>query len=109
MDSETAPGSFRAVMEEDALPDNRMEIVEVQGQRIVLIKRYGKVFALHNTCPHLGGSLGLGVVKGNAIICPLHHWSFDISSGQVVEGIPDEKVAVYGVKLEEGKIWVKFP
>lgn len=109
MDSEKAPDSFRAVMEAKALPDNSMEMVEIQGQRIVLIKRYGKVFALNNTCAHLGGSLGLGTVKGNTIICPLHHWSFDIVSGMVVDGVPDERIPVYEVKVEEGKIWVKYP
>ena len=109
MDSETAPGSFFAVMETEALPDNSMEIVEIEGQRIALIRRYGRIFAIHNTCPHLGGSLGLGTVKGNTIICPLHHWSFDIASGKVVDGVPDEKVPVYEVKVEEGKIWVKYP
>ncbi len=86
-----------------------MEIVEVQGRRIALIKRFGKIYALDNTCPHLGGSLGRGTLKGVAVICPLHHWTFDLATGGVVEGVPDEGVAVYEVKVENGKIWVNYP
>ncbi len=96
--------SFYPVLDEPAPADNSMEIVEVQGQRIVLIKRFGKIYALDNTCPHLGGSLGRGALKDNTVICPLHHWTFDLSTGRAVEGVPDERVAVYEVKAENGKI-----
>ncbi len=86
-----------------------MEIVEVQERKILLARRFGKLYALDNACPHLGGSLGRGTLKDNAVVCPLHHWIFDLSTGKAVSGSADEKVAVYEVKVEAGKIWLKLP
>lgn len=108
LESEVPNPSFYPVLDESVLADNGVEIIEVEGQRVALIKRFGKIYALHNTCPHLGGSLGRGALQGNALICPLHHWTFDLASGRCISGVPDEKVAVYETKLEGGKIWLKF-
>ena len=85
-----------------------MEIVEIHGRKIALVKRFGKIYALDNTCPHLGGSLGRGTIKDNCVICPLHHWTFDLATGKCVNGIPDEKVAIYEIKVENGKIMLKL-
>ena len=101
--------SFHAVLDESALADNRMEIVELSDRKIVLIKSFGKVYALDNTCPHLGGSLGRGTLRDNSVICPLHHWTFDLMTGKCVSGVPDERVATYETKVENGKILVKWP
>ena len=108
MSSESSASSFYPALDESALADNSMEIVEVQERRVVLIKRLGKIHALDNTCPHLGGSLGRGTLQGNIVICPLHHWAFDLASGQCVNGIPNEKIAVHETKIEDDKIWIRF-
>ena len=109
MNLEASGPSFRPVLDESALPDNVLQIVEIEGQKILLVKRNGKVYALENTCPHLGGSLGRGTLKANTVICPLHHWTFDLGTGKAVMGVPDEKVATYETRVENGKILIKFP
>ena len=100
--------TFLPVLDEASLADNSMEIIEVGGKKLVLAKRFGKIYALNNTCPHLGGPLGRGTLRDNTVICPLHHWSFDLESGGCLNGIPDEKVAVYETKVENGKILLKL-
>jgi nitrite reductase/ring-hydroxylating ferredoxin subunit len=107
--SETSDPSFHAVLDESSFADNTMEMVEINGKKIALIKRYGRIYALDNTCPHLGGSLGRGTLKENSVICPLHHWTFDLATGNCVSGVPDEKVATYETQVENGKILVKWP
>ena len=109
METGTPEPSFRPVLDESVLADNSMEIIEIEGQKIVLIKRNGKIHALDNTCPHLGGSLGRGTLKANTVICPLHHWTFDLGTGKAVMGVPDEKVATYETRVENGKILIKVP
>ena len=100
--------NFHEVFNDSALLNNSMEIVEVSGRKVVLVKSASKIYALDNTCPHLGGSLGRGTLKNGTVICPLHHWTFDLSSGKCLNGVPDEKVAAYEVKVENGKILVKL-
>jgi nitrite reductase (NADH) small subunit len=100
--------SFQPVFDEIALTDNSMEIIETQGRKIVLAKRGGKIHAFENNCPHLGGPLGRGTLQGNTVVCPLHHWTFDLASGKCVSGLPDEKIAVYETQVENGKILLKM-
>lgn len=38
--------------------------------------------ALDGICPHAGGPLASGVVRGNVVTCPWHGWQFDVASGQ---------------------------
>ncbi len=101
--------SFYEALEEASLAENHMEIVEVQGRRIFLVKSNGKIHALDNACPHLGGSLGRGTIKNGSVICPLHHWTFDLSTGRAIMGVADEKVPVFETKVENGKVFVQLP
>ena len=100
--------TFLEVLEESSLADNSMEIVKIDGRRIAVIKRFGKLFAIDNDCPHVGGYLGRGTLDGNNVVCPLHQWTFDIATGKSTKGLSDMRVAVHDVKAENGKIWVKL-
>lgn len=36
----------------------------------------GQVHVLDGYCPHMGADLGRGVVRGDSVVCPFHHWSW---------------------------------
>ncbi len=40
-----------------------------------------QVFAVLDRCPHKGGPLSQGIVFGNAVACPLHSWTIELSDG----------------------------
>ena len=42
----------------------------------------GGYFALANACPHRGAPLARGLPHEGTIICPLHHFKFDLKTGQ---------------------------
>lgn len=44
--------------------------------------RDGNVFATEPTCPHKGGPLADGLIGAEKVICPLHGFLFDLSTGQ---------------------------
>jgi nitrite reductase/ring-hydroxylating ferredoxin subunit len=102
------PFGFIDVLDESALIDQQMTSVEVQNRRIVLIPVGGKINALDDTCPHLGGSLGKGTLQEGKVVCPRHHWSFEIATGKPEAGTPCKGVAVHQVRLENGRICVKL-
>ena len=86
--------------------------IPVQGSRIVegpegniavIRTEDDSVFAVHDSCPHKQGPLSQGIVYGKKVACPLHNWSFDLSTGEAQA--PDEgKVACYPVKVEDGMV-----
>jgi nitrite reductase (NADH) small subunit len=60
---------------------------EIAGERIAVFHtRAGQVFATQAACPHKNGPLADGLVGGNIVICPLHSWKFDLSTGEPVMG-----------------------
>jgi len=51
---------------------------QMLGQNFVLFRDAdGVARCLSNVCPHRGGSLATGRVKGNCIECPYHGWQFN--------------------------------
>ncbi len=61
--------------------------VAAGGQRIVLCRVGGKLYALDSVCPHEGGRIVAGkLVEGKFATCPLHNYLFDPRDGSVQRG-----------------------
>ncbi len=55
----------------------------VDDQAIAVFRRRdGRVFALANRCPHRGGPLADGILGGDEVICPLHSYRFELTTGK---------------------------
>jgi nitrite reductase (NADH) small subunit len=52
----------------------------------VFLSRQGRPFATQADCPHRKGPLADGLVGGTTLVCPLHEWSFDLTSGMALNG-----------------------
>ena len=78
--------------------------VEIGGERVAVFHtRAGEVFATQANCPHKNGPLADGLVGGQAVICPLHAWQFDLSTGEQLAG--SCKLITYPVSVSaDGKI-----
>jgi nitrite reductase/ring-hydroxylating ferredoxin subunit len=88
----------------DCLPGTSLEVVA--GDRIVAIFNVeGEFFALDGVCPHQGGPLGKGCLKGAVVTCPWHGWQFDVRTGQHQFSQPVKQPTV-SVKVEEGQVFV---
>lgn len=59
--------------------------------------RSGELFATQANCPHRNGPLADGLIGGNTVICPLHAWKFDLTSGVLQGG--DCKLKTYPVRV----------
>jgi nitrite reductase (NADH) small subunit len=83
----------------------------------------GEFYALKNTCPHMGGPLCKGRVRGTTeadvsdenrvamhwvrdgeiVACPWHHWEFDIKTGRTLFE-SRQKVRSYPVTVEPPEV-----
>ena len=58
----------------------------VAGRRLAVGRTARGYFALDDRCPHAGGSLGEGLVDGESVVCPIHGYAYDVTTG---EGLDD--------------------
>ena len=61
----------------------------------------GAIHALDAFCPHMGGDLSQGFIRGNSLVCPFHEWSWD--KGGVCDHIP------YAKKIPEKAVIKSWP
>ncbi|MBA0126567.1 3-ketosteroid-9-alpha-hydroxylase subunit A [Haloechinothrix sp. YIM 98757] len=55
--------------------DGRPHEIDAFGTRLVVFQgQDGRINVLNGYCPHMGGNLADGEVKGNEIACPFHDW-----------------------------------
>jgi nitrite reductase (NADH) small subunit len=86
MIAETALGSFIVNLGRLAkIPSGEGRVFQVDGTPIAVFHtRDGHVFATEATCPHKGGPLADGLIGAQKVICPLHSFVFDVSTGQPI-------------------------
>lgn len=48
---------------------------------MAIFKNNGKLYGVQNICPHEGGQLCKGWIEGGEVVCPLHGYKFDLSTG----------------------------
>jgi phenylpropionate dioxygenase-like ring-hydroxylating dioxygenase large terminal subunit len=81
------------------------------GKRLVAYRTdSGRVVVMDARCPHLGGDLGFGAVRGEAISCPFHHWEFGAAGRctRIPAGGPipaGAAVTSYPAEERHGQIW----
>jgi nitrite reductase [NAD(P)H] small subunit len=85
-----------------AIPLGEGRVYAVNGENIAVFRtRAGAVYAVQAACPHRGGPLADGLVGGTTLICPLHGWKFDLSTGQALFG--DCGVKTFPVRIDEAE------
>lgn len=92
----------------DAIPAGEGRNFDAGGEMIAVFRtRTDGVFAVQAACPHRGGPLADGLLGGTTLICPLHAWKFDVTTGRALSG--DCGLKTYPARIDEsGWIIVNF-
>ncbi len=79
-------------------------ISRAQGMDVAVFRNSeDKVFALLDRCPHKGGPLSQGIVHGESVACPLHHWNIGLVDG--CANAPDEGCTPkFAVQVTDGVV-----
>lgn len=71
----------------DDIPVGEGRTFAVEGEQIAVYRmRDGSLRALDAVCPHKGGPLADGLTDDAVVVCPLHNYAFDLSTGAEVSG-----------------------
>jgi nitrite reductase/ring-hydroxylating ferredoxin subunit/uncharacterized membrane protein len=101
------PEQFTPVMAESSAPEGQPVRADYQGTPILLVRRGAQVFALAETCSHLGGPLSEGKLDGDVIQCPWHGSRFSIRDGHVVDGPAVHPAPCLEARVVGGQIGVR--
>ncbi|HEV2382798.1 MAG TPA: Rieske 2Fe-2S domain-containing protein [Terriglobia bacterium] len=82
-------------------PEGKGALVKVDGLDLAVFRRFGRLFALQNTCPHEGAALAEGELEGDFVICPGHGFRFNVRTG-ACSNAPDLRARTYPVILRDG-------
>jgi len=82
--------------------------VSAGARQIAVVVAEGRCYAIDNECPHKGGPLAAGKVKGTVITCPWHLFRFDLRTGASVTN-PRMAARTYPVRVENDLVIVTVP
>jgi nitrite reductase/ring-hydroxylating ferredoxin subunit/uncharacterized membrane protein len=105
--NQNKPEKFTRAIATKELKTNKPKKVEVDGVSILLVKRNGQIYAITETCPHLGGPLSEGKLVGDAIECPWHGSQLALDDGHVVNGPTAYPARCFDVRVRGGYIEVR--
>lgn len=108
--SDTSTTEHRAARLGD-LRENEPVDVDLDGTKVLLVRRGDTVHAVAGLCPHKGVPLSKGVVEadgtdGGRIVCGLHRAAFDLATGAVVKPPACESLARYDVRIAGDDVFV---
>jgi len=101
------PEKFTPVLDDEALKEGQPARADYKGVPILLVRQEGEIYALAETCAHLGGPLSEGKLEGPCIVCPWHASTFDLATGDVVQGPSAFPQPRMEVRVRDGKIQVR--
>jgi len=96
---------YRTVCPLDELSPGSGRLFEWNGRQIALLNADGTIYAIDDTCLHAGGPLHEGSVLDGKVICPWHHWEFDLSDGACALN-PCHKLDVYRVRVIDEQVQI---
>ncbi len=93
----------------DDIAEGEMKAFAFGEKKILLSKVAGKFYAVGGICPHYGASLDEGILHGTRIVCPWHHASYDVRTGDVLEPPSLDALPRFDVRIVGEDVIVLVP
>ncbi|WP_169947460.1 Rieske 2Fe-2S domain-containing protein [Microbispora sp. H11081] len=106
-DERCEPRRFTRAMAERDLPDRSPRRARAGDVDVVLVRVDGRVHALEDACPHLGGPLSQGWLRDGSLTCPWHGSRFALSGGRSLNGPATAPAPCFQTRVRDGWIEVR--
>lgn len=85
------------------IPEGEGRVFSIGEHKVAVFHaRGGGVYATQAECPHRKGPLADGLLGTSTLVCPLHEWKFDLSTGKALNGTCD--ILTYPIRSEGDKL-----
>jgi nitrite reductase (NADH) small subunit len=69
------------------IPTGEGRTFKIGDTRVAVFRTHkDMVYATQAECPHRMGPLADGMLGGTTLVCPLHDWMFDLTTGESLNG-----------------------
>lgn len=99
---------FVPVAKVSELEEVEVKQFDVDGQLISIAAVDDQYYAFDDTCTHEHCSLADGDLSGTTIICPCHDGEYDITTGEVLDGPPEEPILTYPVRVVGDEVQIEI-
>lgn len=96
---------WRRLVQAADVPPGHRRLADLDGERLIVVNLDGVYHAIEDRCPHDGGSLADGELRGCEIVCPRHGARFDVTTGAVTAPPACEAVGHLATRVRAG--WVE--
>ncbi len=87
------------------VPPGRAVPVMVNDRWFAVCNDRGTFYVTAFNCPHENGPLGKGYVRDGKIICPVHHWPWDLKTGLTDPAMPHLRLRLYPCEVRDGRVY----
>jgi nitrite reductase/ring-hydroxylating ferredoxin subunit len=89
------------------LNNTPLQIINVNGVKICLVKFEDKYYATSSKCPHAGADISQGWCENGYLVCPFHRYQYNLETGRGIAGQGDY-IQKYPVKENENQLLICF-
>lgn len=79
-------GVFVPVARVGEIPAGTGKTCEAAGRLVAVFFDGRRYHAMDDLCPHMGASLGAGLIRDGEVVCPWHAWCFRAEDGRWCDG-----------------------
>jgi len=101
------PRDWTDVLADAELANGGHRKVDAAGVPVLLARTTAGLWALANTCSHMGGPLDEGTFTDGCVTCPWHGSMFRGSDGNIVRGPASTSQSRYETRVANGRIQVR--
>jgi nitrite reductase/ring-hydroxylating ferredoxin subunit/uncharacterized membrane protein len=104
---QSPPTDFTPVLAEADLAEGQLRAGEANGFLVLLVRQGGQLYALGDTCAHLGCSLAKGHLEGDSVRCWCHGSRFALADGRVLDGPATMPQPTFETRVRDGQVEVR--
>ncbi|MGQ0571360.1 MAG: DUF2231 domain-containing protein [Armatimonadota bacterium] len=108
LEEQPKPGDYEPLLNEAQIPEGGLKKVDVKGVSILLVRQGRQVYALADTCSHLGCSLAEGKLQEQSVICRCHGSQFALADGRVLTGPALYPQPLFDVRVRNGMVELRI-
>ena len=100
--------TWHPLLPESEFPEEGKATARLGGWHVLVVRTESGFHALNDRCTHQAALISTGRVRRGAVMCPLHGARFDVRDGRALTPPAVKPIAVYEVKVEQGRILVRM-